>query len=392
MFGKKAGQMFGRPTWAEIDLDAIRHNVREVKRTLPETTELMAVVKANGYGHGAGPVAKAALSAGATQLAVASVDEAIELRQEGIEAPILVLGYTDPAHAHEVVAWKLTQTVYELRLATALNRAAEQAQTTAKVHLKVDTGMGRIGVRGVEETVALLKQLREVPAIFVEGIFTHLATADEADRSYAEEQIAQWEKICRALEGIKYRHLSNSAAILHHPSGSTEPLGNMVRLGISLYGYYPSKDVPKKVPLRPALRFVSQIVHLKVVPAGTKISYGATYVTTGERTWIATVPVGYADGYSRLLSGKGQALVRGVRVPVVGRVCMDQLMLDVSAVPDAQVGDEVVLYGRQGEETISLEEVAERIGTITYEVCCDLGRRVPRVYFEDGKQVFVRKD
>lgn len=387
--------MFGRPTWAEIDLDAIQHNVREVKRLLPEGTELMAVVKANGYGHGAGPVAKAALAAGATRLAVSSVDEGIELRQEGIDAPILVLGYTDPTSAGDVVAWKLTQTVYEPQLLAALQAAAASVHAVVKVHLKIDTGMGRIGVSNGDDALALAKQVQDSDALLLEGIFTHFATADEADTSYADKQAAKWQEICAILDrediNVPLQHISNSAAILHHPRCSDTPMGNMVRLGISMYGYYPSDEVQKAAPLRPALRFVSRIVHLKAVPAGTSISYGATHTTCADGTRIATVPVGYADGYSRLLSGKGHALVRGVRVPVIGRVCMDQLMLDVSGVPSAEMGDEVVLYGSQGEAEITLEEVAARIGTITYEVVCDLGRRVPRVYLQQGETVLVRK-
>lgn len=387
--------MFGRPTWAEIDLDAIEHNVREMKRLLPEGTELMAVVKANGYGHGAGPVAKAALASGATRLAVASVEEGIELREEGIDAPILVMGYTDPACAEDVVAWNLTQTVYEPQFLAALQTVAAAAHAVVKVHIKVDTGMGRIGVSSAEELLALVKQVQDSQALLLEGIFTHFATSDEADTSYADEQTAKWQEICAMLDradiNVSLRHISNSAAILHHPRCSDKPLGNMVRLGISMYGYYPSDEVQKAAPLRPALRLVSQIVHVKAVPAGTSISYGATHTTEQDGTLIATVPVGYADGYSRSLSGKGHALVRGVRVPVIGRVCMDQLMLDVSAVPDAQMGDEVVLYGSQGEAVIDLEEVAAQIGTISYEVCCDLGRRVPRVYKQQGETVLVRK-
>ncbi|MGZ4135073.1 MAG: alanine racemase [Tumebacillaceae bacterium] len=381
--------MFVRPTWAEINLDYIEHNIQENLRTLPPGTQVMAVVKANGYGHGSVMVARKALLSGATYLAVSSVDEAIELRDEGILAPILVLGFTPPSRADILIGYDLTQTVYQYEMLEALNKEASAVGKQAKVHVKVDTGMGRLGFTAVEETVDFLKQAVDMPGIFVEGMFTHFATADEEDTRYAQEQIMRWNAVRQACEEeglqIPLLHISNSAAILQFSNCG----GNMVRLGISMYGYYPSDEVSHQVPLKPAMRLVSEIVHLKQVPPGTKISYGATFETK-RKSWIATVPVGYADGYSRSLSNKGHVLLHGVRVPVIGRVCMDQLMLDVTDVPEAKLGDQVVLYGHQGEECISLEEVAGHIGTINYEVICALGRRVPRCYLENGVVTQIR--
>lgn len=381
-------QLYIRPTWAEINLDHIAHNVQAVQQTLPPGTAVMAVVKANGYGHGSGPVAKKALEAGAAYLAVSSVDEALELREKEIDAPILVLGYTPPDKAELVVQHKLTQTLYQPEMLEALSMAAQKWDTLAKVHVKVDTGMGRLGFTGLDEALAFCQRTAATPGVELEGLFTHFATADEADSTYADEQMARWlellQKVKTAGLEIPFLHISNSAAILQYGNCA----GNLVRLGISLYGHYPSDEVPRQVELRPSLRLVSQIVHLKEVEAGAKISYGATF--TAERPLkVATVPVGYADGYSRALSNRADALVGGRRVPVIGRVCMDQLMLDVTDVPDAQVGDEVVLYGEQGAERIGLEEVAAHIGTISYEVCCALGRRVPRCYRENGQLVHV---
>ncbi|KEO81006.1 alanine racemase [Tumebacillus flagellatus] len=381
--------MFVRPTWAEIHLDNLAHNIQAIHAQLPAGTRLMAVVKANGYGHGAIPVARKALQNGATYLAVSSVDEGIELRKAGIHAPILVLGYTPPGQAALVVEHDLTQTLYQEEMLHALSKEALEAGKLARVHVKADTGMGRIGFTSVEETVAFVRLAQSTAGVVVEGLFTHFATADEADLSYAQEQVSRWNDILRALSDvglqIPLQHISNSAGILNFPHIT----GNMVRLGIAMYGYYPSQEVPRDVELRPVMRLVSQIVHLKDVESGTKISYGATFEAK-RPSKIATVPIGYADGYSRSLSNRGEMLVRGQRARIAGRVCMDQLMIDVTDIPDVEVGDEVVLYGRQSENEISIDEVASAMGTISYEVCCAVGRRVPRLYMEGGEIVEVR--
>jgi alanine racemase len=383
--------MFIRPTWAEVELSAIAHNIQQFKRHLAGNAIIMAVVKANGYGHGAIPVARTALEAGARYLAVATADEAIELREAGVTAPILVLGFTPPDRAAEIVRYDLTQTVFQVEMLDALECAAKQQNKRARIHIKVDTGMGRIGLRDLGEIIPFVKNAHERPSIFVEGIFTHLATADEADKRYMWEQVNRWNDIMHAIEaqGIKIplKHVANSAATIDHPELHLD----MVRIGISMYGYYPSSEVCKEhVNLRPALAFKSRVIHVKTMSGEQSISYGATYKTKNEER-IATIPVGYADGFSRLLSNRGFVLVGGKRCPIVGRVCMDQLMLNVTHVPDVKVGDEVVLYGSQGQEQIHLDEVASIIGTISYEIACAVGRRVPRVYLWNGQITEVIK-
>ncbi|WP_018131432.1 alanine racemase [Effusibacillus pohliae] len=368
-----------RPTWAEVNLANIAHNVREFRRILPVQTRLLAAVKADGYGHGAVQVAKQALAAGVSYLAVASVEEAVELRKAGIAAPILVLGYTPPEASRVVVRWDLTQTVFQSETLEALAQTARAAGKKARVHIKVDTGMGRIGLQA-EEAADFICAAADREGIEVEGVFSHFATADEADNTYTERQIARWKRLLAELEArgvrIALRHIANSAAAIQYP----EMAYDMVRIGISLYGLYPSKQVDRsKVELRQALRLVTKIVHLKTLPRGAGVSYGATKVER-EQAVIATLPVGYGDGYSRLLSGKAQVLIRGQRAAVIGRICMDQCMVDVTDVEGVSVGDEVVLYGGQGENFISLDEVADWMGTISYEVACALGKRVPRTY------------
>lgn len=368
-----------RPTWAEINLSHIAHNVREFRNILPAETRILAAVKADAYGHGAVQVARQALAAGVTYLATASVEEAIELRKAEITAPILVLGYTSPSAAEHIVAWDLTQTVFQAEVVEALARAAVAAGKKARVHVKVDTGMGRIGLQA-EEAADFISQLVKLEGIEVEGLFSHFATADEADKQYANGQILRWTNLLRELEGqaiaIPIRHISNSAAAIEFPDMAYD----MVRIGISLYGLYPSAEVDRsKVELRQAMRFATQIVHLKNLPHGAGVSYGATKVER-EHALVATIPVGYADGYSRRLSGKAYVLVRGQRAPILGRICMDQCMVDVTGIEGVAIGDEVVLYGAQEKDFISLDEVAGWLGTISYEVACDLGKRVPRLY------------
>lgn len=378
--------MFYRPTWAEVDLGAIEHNIRAFKKYVANDVAIMAVVKANAYGHGAVPVAEAAIRAGATHLAVASVEEGIELRQKGITAPILILGVTPPAGAEAVVSYELSQAVFQRDVLIALSQAAQKLGKRASVHVKIDTGMGRIGLTHPAEAVDFVRQAADLPGIWIEGIFSHLATADEEDKSYMWEQVRRWNTVMKALEQagihIPLRHLCNSAAAIEQP----ELHQDMVRIGIAMYGIYPSRAVRKDVvALRPALSFKTRIAHIKSVSKGQFISYGATYQTEKEER-IATISVGYADGYSRHLSNRGFVLVGGKRCPIVGRICMDQCMVNVTGVP-AKVGDEVVLYGSQGEESISLDEVASWIGTISYEITCVLNKRVPRIYMRDGKIV-----
>lgn len=374
-----------RPTWAEVNLDSIAHNVREFRKILPANTKIMAAVKADGYGHGAVQTARQALAAGADYLAVASVEEGVELRLAEIDAPILILGYTPPDASAEVIRWDLVQTIFLHEQVEAFMKASQDIGRPARVHVKVDTGMGRLGLQA-EAAADFIESVAKQEQLVLEGVFSHFATADEADQAYAKEQLARWKKLMEQLEQrgiqIPLRHIANSAAAIEFPEAAYD----MVRIGIALYGYYPSKDVTRSsVELRQAISLKSQIVYLKPLPKGAGVSYGATRVERDEAV-IATVPVGYADGYSRLVAGKAHVLVHGQRVPVIGRICMDQLMIDVTDVDNVRIGDEVVLYGGQGESFISVDEVAEWMGTISYEVTCLLGKRVPRKYvFSNGE-------
>jgi alanine racemase len=377
--------------WAEIDLRAIAHNVRELRRITDTHACLMIAVKANAYGHGAVQVARTALENGADQLGVARIEEGLELRRAGISAPILIFGYT-PAHlAPILVDHDLTASVFSLQGAVNMNAALSKDRRLA-VHLKVDTGMGRMGLlpdqrrcadEGVspgpgsmEEVsgIAGLKNLR------LEGLWTHFAVSDEADKRYTRQQLQIFREFIQGIEArgltAGIRHAANSGAIIDMPESHLD----MVRAGISVYGLYPSRQVAmKKIDLRPALTLKARITHVKRVPAGTRISYGGTWQASRPTT-IATVPVGYGDGYSRSLSNRGQMLVHGRCAPIVGRVCMDLTMIDVGHIDDVRMEDEVVLIGRQGDEAISADDVAAQLDTINYEVVTAIMSRVPRIY------------
>ena len=360
----------------EIDLEAIRNNVRVMRAHTAGGAKLLAVVKADAYGHGSVPVARAALEAGADMLAVAIPEEGRTLREAGIEAPILVLGGIAEEAADAVVRYDLTQAVFDEARILALKAAAQRAGKTAKVHLKLDTGMGRIGVRTEDEVRRLVTLIDSLPGLCLTGCFTHMATADEEDKSGTLAQIARFEELTKAIREVHpapiVRHAANTASIFCYPQAHYD----MVRGGIALYGYPP---VPGVMGLMPAMRWVSHGVYVKTIAPGDRVSYGGLF--SAERpTVVMTVPVGYADGYRRGLTGKGCVLVRGRRAPILGRVCMDQIMVDVTDIPGACVGDEVVLLGRQGDEEISAEEMAAWLGTISYEVICSPSMRVPRVY------------
>ncbi|MFD1394328.1 alanine racemase [Kroppenstedtia eburnea] len=380
---EKSNRYF-RDTVALIDLDAITHNVSQFRRRLPAGCRLMAAVKANAYGHGSVPVSRAALAAGATDLAVAFLDEALELRAGGITAPILVLGHIPDRGIEPALKAGITLTVFDEAGVEKIAEVAARTGRRARLHIKVDTGMGRIGL-WEDAAVPFAERWARDPRVTVEGLFTHFATADEMDKSYAVEQHGRFLRVLQQFQdrGIRIPvvHCANSAAAIDLPEWSH----GMIRLGISMYGYYPSAQVSRvRVRLRPALTLKTRIVHLKRPPAGTGISYGKTAMVSGNQ-WIATLPIGYADGYSRQLSNRGAALVRGRRVPVIGRVCMDQTMLDVTSAMPVKVGDEVVLYGKQGNEEIHVDEVADLLGTISYEITCMLGHRVPRLYLRSGR-------
>ncbi|MBY0597856.1 alanine racemase [Bacillus bingmayongensis] len=380
---------YGRDTVVEINLDAVKHNVREFKKRVNDKNiAMMAAVKANGYGHGAVEVAKAAIEAGVNQLAVAFVDEGIELREAGVTVPILVLGYTPVEAAKDAIEYDIMMTVYRIEDLKGINEIAKQLEKKARIQVKIDTGMSRIGLQE-EEVIPFLEELKNMKYVEIEGMFTHYSTADEIDKTYTNMQTSLFEKAVNTAKEmgihLPYIHSSNSAGSME----VSNTFQNMVRVGIGVYGMYPSREVDHTVvSLEPALSLKSKVAHIKHAKKDRGVSYGNTYVTTGEE-WIATVPIGYADGYNRLLSNKGQALINGIRVPVLGRVCMDQLMLDVTKAMPVHVGDEVVFYGKQGEEEIPVEEIADMLGTINYEVTCMLDRRIPRVYKENGETTAV---
>ena len=375
-----------RQTWAEINLESIAHNVRQFRQHLGKHTKIMAVVKADAYGLGAVEVSKAALSAGASQLAVAFFEEGVDLRRSEIKAQILLLGHTSPELVPLLYEYKLTPIIYCMKMAQAFSQLSSSRGCQLPVHIKIDTGMGRLGV-SEREAVNFITALSKLPGLSLEGIFTHLATADEKDSVYTKKQLRSFKEVLATLydRGINFPfcHAANSAAAAIHPDSHF----NLIRLGISLYGYYPSAVV-KKSPLKliPALTLKSRIVLIKEVPPGTAIGYGCTYVTP-SRSVIATVPIGYGDGYSRSLSNCGQILVQGQRVPIIGRVCMDNIMVDISNVKGIKEGEEVVIYGRQGEEEITVDEVASILGTISHEIICRIDKRVPRLYLRHGRMV-----
>ena len=366
-----------RDTRAVVDLSAVAGSIRGISGLVGPRVEVMAVVKADGYGHGAIPVAKTALNNGASSLGVAYVQEAVELREAGLSTPILVFGIAPPESIDPVVRYDLAQAVADAETPQAL-AAGVTTDRPARVHIKVDTGMGRIGITP-GDALEYARLLKKLPNIEIEGIFTHFPRADELDPAFTKRQIETFTALLRELDHagihIPKRHMANSAGVLAFPDSYL----NLVRPGIMIYGLYPSREVARSIPLSPAMSLVTKIRFLKRVGPGTPISYGGTFVTKAD-TLVATLPLGYADGYRRLLSNNYEVLVRGRRAPVIGRVCMDMTMIDVTLVPNVAVGDEVVLMGSQGDQEISTDEMAERLGTINYEITCLVGKRVPRVY------------
>jgi alanine racemase len=370
--------------WAEIDLSAYRHNIGELKKITAAGARFMAVVKADGYGHGAVEVSRVALESGADCLGVARLEEGLQLRHAGIAAPILIFGYTPPRNARDLIDNDLTQTVFSYSAAEALAGQAERCGRKLRAQIKVDTGMGRLGVLATETSAD--QRLHEVQSIAslsgleIEGLYTHFATADSADASYAELQLRRLRELLGALATlgleIPIKHAANSAALMHLPDSHLD----LVRPGIATYGLQPSSQWQRDdLNLEPVLQWKTRIIHLKKVPAGFGVSYGITYKTS-EPTTLAIVPVGYADGLNRALSSRGQMLVEGRRVPIVGRVCMDLTILDVGEVPGVSVGDEVVVLGRQGERVLTAEDMAATLDTINYEIVTSISQRVPRIY------------
>ncbi len=377
-------------TWVEVDLCAIKHNIEQIKNIIGSDVLFMAVVKADAYGHGIREVASCAASCGVDFLGVARIDEAIKLRKAGIKEPILIFGYTLPEFYPSLIDFDLTQTVCDIKTAKRLSCAGQKKNSQIKVHVKVDTGMGRIGIvvcsSLCSELMAVMKhgqaeieKIAGCPNLDLTGIYTHFATSDEADKNYAEKQLDLFldftEQLGRAHISFPVKHAANSAAIIDMDRSHLD----MVRAGISIYGHFPSRSVTKKINLVPAMTFKTRVVGLKKVPAGFKVSYGHTYETI-RATTIATVAAGYGDGYGRVFSSVGHMLVKGRKAPVLGRVCMDLTMLDVGDIRDVEIGDEVVIFGSQGKNHISIDSLAQMKNTINYEILTGFTNRVSRVY------------
>lgn len=366
--------------YAEISLEAIGHNIREVKKRLPEGVKLLGVVKANAYGHGAVPVASY-LENQVDYFATATIEEAVELRENGISAPILILGYVSPSQYGDLVEYDITQTIDSYAQALALEKEAARQNRKAKAHLAVDTGMTRIGFQVTEHDADEAAKIADLPHIELEGMFTHFSCADQEDKTYCSMQMEKYDKMTALLAErgvtIPFRHICNSAGIMEFDDHRFE----MVRSGIITYGIYPSEEVKKeRLDLIPALSWKSHVIHVKEVGPGIGVSYGATYVTEKPMTRIATVSAGYADGYPRALSNQGCVLIHGKKAPIIGRICMDQMMVDVTDIPDVQVEDVVTLVGTDGDETITIEEIANPAARFDYEMLCDISSRVTRVY------------
>ena len=377
---------------ADIDLDAVLFNFDQMNNNIPADTKIMAVVKTDAYGHGAVPIARFIESREYLWgFATATVDEAVELRKAGIEKPILILGYTFPECYEDIVKYNIRQTVFSLDMAKALSEEAVRQNKKAYVHVKMDTGMGRIGYQNAEKAAADAALMKELPLLELEGVFTHFANADTENQEFTLKQIEKFEIMVKAMEdaGVTFalKHCANSAGIIE----LSEQKFNLVRAGIISYGLWPSNEVKKDVvQLKPILSLKSHVVYVKEVEAGMSVSYGSTW-TADEKRKIATVPIGYGDGYPRSLSNKGYVLIKGHKVPIVGRVCMDQLMVDVTEIPEeVKTGDRVTLIGQDGDFNITAEELGDLSGRFNYELVCDLGNRIPRIYYKDGKIKEIR--
>lgn len=375
-----------RPTRAEINLDNLEYNLKSIKENILPATKICAVVKADAYGHGAFEVAQTAQNANVSYLAVATLDEALDLREKGIKTPILILGFTPEYQFDKIVEKNITQTVYNFKSAKILSDFAEKQGKKIKIHIKLDTGMGRLGYLPNHSSILEIIKIFKLEGLKVEGIFTHFAKADEKDKSYTKRQFRDFLNISNELEKrgffVPIKHVANSAAIIDFPDTNLD----MVRPGIILYGLYPSDEVKKdRIKLKPVMSLKTKVAHVKTLDKGKSISYGGTFVTK-RTSRIATLPIGYADGYYRALSGKSYVLVNGQRAPVIGRICMDQCMVDITDIKGSVYqGDDVVLMGTMGENEILADELANIAGTINYEIVCSISKRVPRVYIRNGK-------
>lgn len=366
-------------THAKVDLHAVLSNINEVKKRVGKSTKVMAVIKADGYGHGSTTLGKF-LENEVDYYGVATIEEAIQLREYGIKLPILILGYTSPSQYLEIVENDITQTIYNLEMAKEISRIATECGKQVKIHIALDTGMTRIGFDANETGILAIKEISSLSNLVVEGLFTHFATADEIDKSYSKLQMDRYDNFVGLLEQkgihIPIKHMCNSAGIVefnHHRF-------DMVRAGIIIYGLYPSEEVDKNsIKLKPALEWKTHVINVKNVEAGYGVSYGKTYITK-SKTKIATLSVGYADGYPRALSSKGRVLIHGEYAPIIGRICMDQMMVDVTHINNVEIEDEVTLVGKDGDKIISVEELANASESFNYEFVCGIGKRVPRVY------------
>lgn len=378
--------------YAEVDLDKIHRNMEHMKANLDEAVKMIGVIKADGYGHGAVPIAKELEPLDYLYgFAVATAEEAHILRMAGIKKPILILGYTFPYSYPMLAEEEIRPAVFLEETLWELSKTAVRLQKKIKIHIKVDTGMSRIGILPDEEGLRFVEKAFHTEGIEVEGIFTHFATADHADKTYAYKQMEQFQAFCQRAEEelpVKFaiKHCSNSAGIVEMRRANMDA----VRAGITLYGLWPSKQVSKEiVKLEPVLSLKSTIIYIKTIQAGTAVGYGRTYIADKERK-IATIPIGYGDGYPRGLSNKGYVLIHGKKAPVVGRICMDQFMVDVTEIKEAKLMDEVILIGCDGKERITMEEIGELSGRFNYELACDLGKRIPRVYKKNGLVIKTR--
>ncbi len=372
--------------YAAVNLDAVLYNLENMKKNINENTKIIAVLKADGYGHGAVPIAREIQSLPYIWgIAVATVEEGMELRNAGIQKPILILGYTYEEDYDTIVREDFRPAVFKKSMAQKLSQAAVKAGKPVNIHIKIDTGMTRIGYRDPQRDVPEILEISRLPGIRIEGLFTHFARADETDPAPAYRQLEKYGEFLKKLEAaglsIPLKHCSNSAGIIRIPEANLDA----VRAGVILYGMYPSDEVEKEpVPLKPAMEIKSHIAYIKTVEPGTQVSYGGTY-TTQRPTRIATIPVGYADGYARGLSNRGSVLIHGRRAPILGRVCMDQFMVDVTEIPEAKELDEATLLGKDGEDCITMEELGDLSGRFNYEFACCISKRVPRIYIKDGQ-------
>lgn len=372
--------------YADIDMDAIYENVKNAKALLKKDTKMMAIVKADGYGHGAVEVARQ-IDELVDAYGVAILEEGIDLRKAGFTKPILILGYTPKPLYPAMIRYDIATAVFTMEMAKEISDTAVAMHKNANIHIKLDTGMSRIGFSITKESKETIEQIAKLPGIEIKGCFSHFARMDEKDKTKANEQFAKFTKMVNALEedgvDLGIRHISNSAGIMEAP----EVQMDMVRNGICLYGLYPSEEVQKeRLPLKPAMELKAYVSYVKTLEPGVEIGYGGTYTTT-KKTRVATIPVGYADGYPRCLSGKGSVLIHGKKAPILGRVCMDQFMVDVTDIDNVCIGDRVTLFGKDGDSCITIEEISAMAHSFNYEFVCDIGKRIPRVYYRHGKVI-----